>query len=77
MKVRTSKIPFLESTNTTVLFIAGKQDKRIPTEMILKQASLSSRSEVLILDNVGHMGYIEAKDETLKSLRLFARNCFG
>ncbi|OQX78893.1 MAG: hypothetical protein B6D61_04555 [Bacteroidetes bacterium 4484_249] len=77
MKERTSKLNFLKTINIPVLFIVGKQDKRIPTETVLQQAALPSHSEILILGNVGHMGYIEAKEETLKAVVCFVEKLAG
>ena len=76
MKTRTSKLGLLNKTNVPVLFIAGKKDKRIPANTIMEQALLPYHSEVLLLGNVGHMGYIEARNETLESLQCFAKKCF-
>ncbi|RLD60295.1 MAG: alpha/beta hydrolase [Bacteroidetes bacterium] len=76
MKSRTGKFDLLEKTNVPVLFIAGKKDKRIPADTIMQQALLPHHSEVLLLENVGHMGYIEAKKETLESLRCFVNKCY-
>ena len=71
MKERHSNTELLTVTHLPVLFIAGKHDTRIPVQNILAQAILPAHSEVLILGNSGHMGYIEARDETLGMIRSF------
>jgi pimeloyl-ACP methyl ester carboxylesterase len=71
MKNRHSNIEFLTVTHLPVLFIAGKHDSRIPVQNVMAQALLPSHSEVLILGNTGHMGYIEARNETLGIIRSF------
>lgn len=71
MKERHSNLDLLTSTHLPVLFIAGKHDSRIPVQNVMAQALLPSHSEVLILGNTGHMGYIEARDETLGMIRSF------
>jgi len=71
MKERRSHLELLTSTHLPVLFIAGKHDSRIPVQNVMAQALLPSHSEVLILGNTGHMGYIEARDETLGMIRSF------
>lgn len=76
MKERPDSLTLLKSFDKPILFIAGKQDKRIPTDIIIKQAALPHHSEFLLLEDVGHMGFIEAKDTTLKVLRDFANRCF-
>jgi len=73
MRDRTSKIELLLNTQLPVLFIAGKGDVRIPVQNVMAQAILPQHAEVLILGKVGHMGFIEAKEETLEMIRCFAR----
>ncbi|NOX46938.1 MAG: alpha/beta hydrolase [Chlorobi bacterium] len=75
MKERTEKFELLDKLVIPILFIAGKKDKRIPATTIMEQALLPSHSEVLLLGNVGHMGYIEAEKETLGTLRCFMKKC--
>ncbi|MCK5337419.1 MAG: alpha/beta hydrolase, partial [Bacteroidales bacterium] len=59
-----------------VLFILGKKDSRIPLEKTLVQASLPAVSKILVLDNAGHMGHLEARQETLEAVRGFAEKVF-
>ncbi len=75
MKSRTDKFELLKRAEFPVLFISGKKDKRISVNSILEQAALPDRCEVQILGGVGHMGYIEAKNETLAIVRNFADKC--
>jgi len=72
MKERSSKLELLERTEAPVLFIGGKQDLRIPTEKLLKQAALPAHSEVMLLENTGHMGFVENKEKTLEAIHHFA-----
>ena len=75
MKLRTEKLKILKKLDIPVLFIAGKKDKRIPAKLIMEQALLPYHSEVLFLEDVGHMGYIEAEKETLNVLHCFLKKC--
>jgi len=75
MKDRKGWLSFLASTEIQVLFIAGKQDSRIPFGMIMEQAGIPMHSEVLLLENVGHMGFIEAPLKTLAAMRHFGMRC--
>lgn len=72
MMERESMLDLLISVTYPVLFILGSQDSRIPLQKVLAQAILPVHSETLILGNVGHMGFIEAKDETVNAIRYFA-----
>lgn len=73
MRDRTAKIELLLNTKVPVLFIAGKEDSRIPVQNIMAQAILPNHAEVLILGKTGHMGFIEAREQTLEMLSCFAR----
>lgn len=75
MKIRKDRTPVLKELNVPVLIIAGKQDTAVPFDSLLQQLALPKHCEVLILDNVGHTGYIEAKQETLNVLFNFANSC--
>ncbi len=73
MKERKDNTGLLSELDAPVLFISGKQDKRINTAQIMEQASLPKHAEVLLLDGVGHMGYIEAPGITLDTIRCFCQ----
>jgi pimeloyl-ACP methyl ester carboxylesterase len=75
MRDRTGGLDLLMETQLPVLFIIGKHDSRIPYNQVLAQAILPAHSEVLFMDRVGHMGYIEAPDITLQAIRHFAMKC--
>jgi len=76
MRERNSQLQFLLTTKTPILFIIGKQDSRMPYSQIVEQAVIPAHSEILLLDDVGHMGYIEEPDITLKAIKYFAIRCF-
>lgn len=76
MRDRESQLQYLLVSELPVLFVIGKQDSRMPYNQILAQAVIPSHSEVLLLEDVGHMGYIEAFDKTLHVIRHFATRCY-
>jgi pimeloyl-ACP methyl ester carboxylesterase len=76
MRDRPNQLQYLLLTETPVLFIIGKQDSRMPYNQIVAQAVIPSHSEILLLEDVGHMGYIEAPGKTLQALKHFAIRCF-
>lgn len=59
-----------------ILFIAGKKDPRIEIENLFAQAMLPAHSELMMLDNVGHMAHIEAKDFVRARLLSFTQMCY-
>ena len=76
MRDRQSQLQFLLLTDLPILFIIGKQDSRMPYNQLIAQAVIPSHSEVLLLEDVGHMGFIEAPGITMSALRYFAIRCF-
>jgi pimeloyl-ACP methyl ester carboxylesterase len=76
MRDRPNQLQFLLATEIPVLFIIGKQDSRMPYTHLMAQAVIPSHSEILLLEDVGHMGYIEAPGKTVQALKYFAVRCF-
>jgi len=76
MKLRTDKLNFLAKAAYPIMFIAGKKDSRIPIENIIEQAKLPKHSELIMLSEVGHMGFIEARAKTEQIIQSFARRVF-
>lgn len=77
MKMRTSRVSTLVRFDKPVLFVYGKNDPRIPIELGLSQAMLPARSEVLILDNVAHMSFMEDREYVKRRLYDFVFQCFS
>jgi pimeloyl-ACP methyl ester carboxylesterase len=77
MKVRIDRIHVLANTSVPVQFIIGKNDSRIPMQVIMPQTVLPGQAEITIVDNVGHMGFIEASKETYLAISCFARKVFS
>ena len=71
MRDRKGYLEFIKEIEIPILFIIGKQDSKIPLEIINLQISLPNNSEAIILDNVGHMGFIEAKEITFATIDSF------
>ncbi|OFX81899.1 MAG: hypothetical protein A2X12_11065 [Bacteroidetes bacterium GWE2_29_8] len=76
MKDRVDYTSLLAKTQVPVLFIVGKNDSRINFNEILEQIGLPSHSEALILDKVGHVGFVEAKLKTLLAVSSFAQKSY-
>lgn len=77
MRGRSGSIELLQNIEVPVLFIGGKDDSRIPVQKIMSQALLPAHAEVLMLHNVGHMGFVEAPEKTLNVLRDFAARTYA
>ena len=77
MTVRTSRIPVLARLQVPVLFISGKNDTRIPIEVGLSQAMIPHRAEVLILDRVAHMSFMEEREYVKRRLSDFVGQSYA
>ena len=73
MKVRKDQSELLKNTTLPVLFILGQKDSRAPVARLWEMIAMPAVSEVLLLRECGHMGYIEAPEETLEAIVGFAR----
>ncbi|MFO7828734.1 MAG: alpha/beta hydrolase [Bacteroidales bacterium] len=58
-----SLIPFL--------FIAGKNDNYIPFDAVVPKIKLPRHSDLIVLEQSGHMGFIEEKEKTAQSIKDF------
>jgi len=76
MKLRPDSAEFLKTFEIPVLFIVGMKDSRAPLDRIGEMILLPKHSESLILKEIGHMGYIEAYEETLQAIWCFAKKVF-
>jgi len=77
MKERSSTLDVLINASFPVMFIAGQKDSRIPFENVWVQMALTETAHSLILRNVGHMGFIEAKVQCLDFLKSFGQACYS
>ncbi len=77
MRNREGSLELLRNIGFPVFFVVGKQDSRIPMEKILPQLALPPHAEAVILDNTGHMGFVEAPGEIFPVLRDFAVRCYN
>ena len=60
---RPDRTPALKNTRTPVLFVIGKEDSAAPLADLRKQITLPYRSQIHILDQVGHMSMLEATEK--------------
>jgi len=51
-----------------MLWILGAHDNHIPCEEMKKRVTLSSDSELVVLENSGHMGFIEEEEKSANLL---------
>lgn len=75
MAERPDRTHVLKNLKVPILFICGKQDVRVIFEKVLEQIAIPQNSVALIMSEVAHMGYLEAKEKTLFSIKSFIAGC--
>lgn len=75
MMQRPDRTSILKNTTTPVLFIIGKDDAAVPTDIILPQITLPRVSSIHIFDEVGHMGMWEIYETANLVLQQFVEFC--
>lgn len=77
MKARPDRRDVLKNSTDPLLIIAGKKDNYIPFEIYEQHFDIAPDTEVVILENSGHMGFIEEKDKSLEGVRRFLEKIYS
>ena len=72
MMARPSRAEIISKSKVPFLWILGTMDSHINHEMIMQNIRLPQNSRVEILENSGHMGFIEEQELTVSVIRDFA-----
>lgn len=72
MKNRKDKSRLLDQKLFPVFYIIGKLDNSISYESSLKQSDRIPDNQKLILEEVGHMGFLESSEKCLEAIKKFA-----
>jgi pimeloyl-ACP methyl ester carboxylesterase len=75
MRDRQDRTNVIASFPRPILFLGGEKDQGIPPETLVKQASLNSKAEAIIMPEVAHMGMFEAEATCLKKITGFIEKC--
>ncbi len=75
MRERRDGTKLLPQLTVPVMFIIGKEDPRMNAEQIKTQTWLPQKSHILLLENVGHMGYLESFEPCTSFVRGFVESC--
>jgi pimeloyl-ACP methyl ester carboxylesterase len=76
MKVRKDRTYLVENSNLLILFVVGMKDNYIPPDKLLNLASKARNKQVIVLENSGHMGFIEEKELALDETENFLEKVF-
>jgi pimeloyl-ACP methyl ester carboxylesterase len=71
MKIRLDREIILKFAPYPVKYIIGEMDNILSYKDLIAQAQLPKKGTYVLLKNVGHMGFLEAKDETFEAIKKF------
>jgi pimeloyl-ACP methyl ester carboxylesterase len=71
MIARPSRLKIMEEGRVPCLWILGLMDNYFPCEEMKQKVRLPLNAELLILENSGHLGFIEEKEKSAKALTDF------
>lgn len=74
MKRRPNRSGLLKDTTIPFLLILGKKDNYIHYEKVGKKIELPTLGQRMVLDNAGHMGFIEEKEKSAGMVLNFVHN---
>ena len=73
MMTRPSRIAVMEEGTVPCLWILGAMDNYINCELIQTRVRLPQNAKVVVLNNSGHMGFIEEEELSLKVIESFMK----
>jgi pimeloyl-ACP methyl ester carboxylesterase len=71
MMTRPSRLSVMEEGKVPGLWILGRMDNYIPCDAIQKRVKLPSNARVVVLEESGHLGFIEEEHKSLEVLTGF------
>ncbi len=75
MMNRPDQSAVLKNFSQPVLFIIGKEDTAVPKDASINQTTLPDAGSIVILEEVAHMGMLEAKKKTQQAVLQFLEWC--
>lgn len=76
MAEREDSRELLKTLKVPVFFVVGKEDSRASLPEIAYQMSLPKNCEGIILDGVGHTGYVEAPEKIFPAIESFCERAY-
>lgn len=71
MKIRPSRVSVMEKGTLPFLWILGRKDNYISCETVQSRVNLPSNAKVIVLENSGHMGFVEEEDRSVEIITDF------
>lgn len=75
MMARPSRLAVMEEGIVPCLWILGKMDNYVNCELAKSKVRLPKNAELVVLENSGHLGFIEEEEQSLYILAEFVNKC--
>lgn len=72
MRDRADRSHVIRQAKFPLLFLAGQDDLLIPLERIQEMNRIQPQAKIVVLENCGHVGFIEQKKDSLQAILTFA-----
>jgi len=73
---RPSRLSVMEEGRVPLLLILGRMDNYIPCEAMQDRVKLPSNAKIVVLENSGHLGFIEEEDLSIRVITDFMAQIF-
>jgi pimeloyl-ACP methyl ester carboxylesterase len=74
MIIRPSRVSLMEAGRVPCLWILGLMDNYIPCDVVQTRVNLPSNARVVVLNNSGHMGFVEEEKLSVKIITDFVNS---
>lgn len=75
MKLRPDRSKIIALTGLPFLLILGKKDNYIPFEVASSKIGLNKNGRLCVLENSGHLGFVEEPEKSLECVKSFVEQC--
>ncbi len=77
MKLRPDRSEIIKNSKIPFMFILGKKDNHIAFEGMKLRIKLNQMGELKVLENSGHIGFIEEPGKSADMIKSFIQKCSG
>jgi len=77
MKLRPDRYEIIKKSNIPFMLILGKKDNHIPFENMISRIEVNQMGELNVLENSGHIGFIEEPEKSADMIKSFVQKCSG
>lgn len=73
MRIRKNREIVMKFAPYPVLYLIGKEDNILPFDKLITESNLTENAEYVLMQNCGHMGFIEDKEACIEAIGRFLK----